>query len=192
MKIFVTPKLPWRGRRSRHGPIPGNAPCNEFRAWVFFVKTCSGVGPLSRYFPDGTIIMRQITTILFATTVFGLAATLATAQSTGPMKGMDGGSMAGMSASDMKGMGNQNMMAMNANMAAMRKMHTAMMNAKGSSADVTFARKMLAHHQGAIDMAQIEIKYGADAEAKRMAKQMIAEQSKSKTELQAWLAAHGG
>ena len=137
--------------------------------------------------------MRQITTILFAASVFGLAATVATAQSSpGAMKGMGGGSMAGMSASDMKGMDNQNMMAMNADMSAMRKMHTAMMSAKGSSADVTFARKMLAHHQGAIDMAQIEIKYGADAEAKRMAKKMIADQSKSKTELQAWLAAHGG
>ena len=108
------------------------------------------------------------------------------------MKGMDRGSMAGMSAGDMKGMGRQNMMAMNADMAAMRKMHTAMMSAKGSSADVTFARKMLAHHQGAIDMAQIELKYGSDAEAKRMAQQMIADQTKSKTELEAWLRAHGG
>ena len=108
------------------------------------------------------------------------------------MKGMNRGSMAGMSASDMKGMGRQNMMAMNADMAAMRKMHTAMMSAKGTSADVTFARKMLAHHQGAIDMAQIELKYGSDAEAKRMAQQMIDEQTKSKTELETWLRAHGG
>jgi uncharacterized protein (DUF305 family) len=137
--------------------------------------------------------MRKSLEILLATSVCALSVSAASAQSSqGAMKRMDRGSMAGMSAGDMKGMGRQNMMATNADMAAMRKMHTAMMSAKGSSADVTFARKMLAHHQGAIDMAQIEIKYGSDAEAKRMAQQMIDEQTKSEMELQAWLRAHGG
>ena len=137
--------------------------------------------------------MRKILAILLATSACALSVSAANAQtSQGAMKGMNRGSMAGMSASDMKGMGRQNMMAMNADMAAMRKMHTAMMSAKGTSADVTFARKMLAHHQGAIDMAQIELKYGSDAEAKRMAQQMIDEQTKSKTELETWLRAHGG
>lgn len=137
--------------------------------------------------------MRQSLAILIATSacVFSLGAASAPS-SQGAMKGMDRGSMANMTASEQRGTGRQNMMAMNADMAAMRKMHTAMMSAKGSGADATFARKMLAHHQGAIDMATIEIKYGSDADAKRMAQQMIDEQTRSKTELEAWLKAHGG
>ena len=100
--------------------------------------------------------------------------------------------MPGMSKGGKKGMGDQNMMAMHEDMTAMKKMHTAMMAAKGATPDVAFARKMLAHHQGAIEMAQIELKHGTDAEAKRMAQKMIDDQTKSQAELQAWLKTHGG
>ena len=34
-------------------------------------------------------------------------------------------------------------------------------------ADVDFSRDMVPHHQGAIDMAEIEIKYGKDPKARR-------------------------
>jgi len=77
-------------------------------------------------------------------------ATAASAQSSqGVMKVMEHGAMPAMKGAK----GDHNMMAMNDYMAAMKKMDQAMMSAKGSTPDVTFARKMMAHHQGAIDMA---------------------------------------
>lgn len=100
--------------------------------------------------------------------------------------------MPAMSAKDMKGMAGHNQMAMHADMAAMKTMDKAMMAAKGSTPDVTFARKMIAHHQGAIDMARIELEHGMDADAKRLAQQTIDENTKGIADLQAFLRAHGG
>jgi uncharacterized protein (DUF305 family) len=92
---------------------------------------------------------------------------------------------------NMKGMDSHNKMAMDEYMAEMKKMNSEMMSAMGSTTDVTFARKMLAHHQGAIDMAQIELKHGVDADAKRMAQQTIQENTKGKANLEDWLRSHG-
>jgi hypothetical protein len=47
-------------------------------------------------------------------------------------------------------------------------------------------------NQGAIDMAQIQLRHGSDADAKRIAQQTIDENTEGKAELQAWLKAHGG
>jgi len=116
-------------------------------------------------------------------------ATAASAQSSqGVMKGMEHGAMPAMKGAK----GDHNMMAMNDYMAAMKKMDQAMMSAKGSTPDVTFARKMMAHHQGAIDMAMIQLRHGSDADAKKIAQKTIDENTKSKAELEAWLRAHGG
>lgn len=140
--------------------------------------------------------MRKKIVILAAACALILGASSASAQSgQGPMKGMDikdmgHGAAKGVSHPGMKS--DQNTMARHDDMAAMKKMNTAMMAAKGATPDTAFARKMLAHHQGAIDMARIELKYGSDAEAKRMAQQMIDDQTKSKAELEAWLKSHGG
>lgn len=140
--------------------------------------------------------MRKKIVILAAACALSLGASSVSAQSTqGPMKGMDMKDMGHGAAKSVSHPGmksDHNMMAMNDDMAAMKKMNTAMMAAKGATPDITFARKMLAHHQGAMDMAQIELKYGSDAEAKRMAQQMIDDQTKSKAELEAWLKSHGG
>ncbi len=108
------------------------------------------------------------------------------------MKGMDHGAMPENAEGGMKGMSDQNMMAMHDDMSAMKKMDKAMMAAKSATPDVAFARKMLAHDHGAIDMAKIELSHRTDAEAKRMAQQMIDDQSKSTGELEAWLKTHGG
>ena len=88
--------------------------------------------------------------------------------------------------------GDHNMMAMNDYMAAMKTMDAAMMAAKGGTPDQTFARKMIAHHRGAIEMSQIELRHGTDAEAKRMAQKTIDENTKGIAELERWLKAHGG
>ena len=49
--------------------------------------------------------------------------------------------------------------------------------------DRDFATMMAEHHQGAIQMAQIEVKYGKNAELKSMAKMMIDAQMKERTKL---------
>ena len=67
-----------------------------------------------------------------------------------------------------------------------------MMMAEGSNASITYARKMIEHHQGAIDMSRIVLAHTQDAELKRVAQSMIDEQVKSQAELRAWLASHGG
>lgn len=104
---------------------------------------------------------------------------------------MDHGKMAG--SHDMKGMGGSHMaMADKDFMASMQKMHKEMMSAKGGSVDATFAKKMIAHHQGAIDMAKIELQHGTDAQAKRLAQTTIDENTKGIQELRDWLRQHGG
>jgi uncharacterized protein (DUF305 family) len=128
-------------------------------------------------------------TIITAAIALALSSTFASAQSN---QGTMNHSMPGMTSGDMKGMDGHSKLAMGEYMSAMKKMDAAMMAAKGSSADATFARKMMAHHQGAIDMAQIELKHGMDADAKRIAQQTIDENTKGKADLENWLKSHGG
>lgn len=65
-----------------------------------------------------------------------------------------GHTMPGMAGIDMSGMDE----AHKANMAAMMKMHPAMMQGMmAKDPDVAFACGMIAHHQGAIDMAEVEL-----------------------------------
>ncbi len=56
--------------------------------------------------------------------------------------------------------------------------------------DYDFAIMMRAHHQGAIDMAKLELKKGQDPEMKQMAKEIIAAQKKEIVTFDEWLAAH--
>lgn len=54
-------------------------------------------------------------------------------------------------------------------------------------ADTDFAMMMVGHHQGAIDMAKAELASGKDAEMRKMAKKVIAAQTKEIAQLEAWL-----
>ncbi|WP_375276145.1 DUF305 domain-containing protein [Methylorubrum thiocyanatum] len=54
-------------------------------------------------------------------------------------------------------------------------------------ADVAWICAMIPHHQGAIAMAQVGLKNGNNAEAKKMAEKTIKEQEKSIAELKTWL-----
>lgn len=74
---------------------------------------------------------------------------------------------------------------------AMGSMHKGMTKSMSTQdADIAFAQGMLAHHQGAIDMAKIELKYGKDPEMRELAKNIITAQEKEISQMNTWLAAH--
>ena len=56
--------------------------------------------------------------------------------------------------------------------------------------DKDFAAMMKMHHQGAIDMAQVELKNGKDEKLHKMAKKIIEAQQKEIKEFDEWLAKH--
>lgn len=56
------------------------------------------------------------------------------------------------------------------------RMHTGMKIAPSGDTDRDFARMMIAHHQGAIDMALVQLKLGGDERLKRLAQSIIVEQ----------------
>ncbi|HMP04294.1 MAG TPA: DUF305 domain-containing protein [Gemmatales bacterium] len=83
-------------------------------------------------------------------------------------------------------------MAMQDYMKSMQDMHQKMMSAHDADPDRAFALKMIAHHQGGIDMARIVQQHGDDAEIKQMAQKGADMQRKEIAELQSWLDRHGG
>jgi uncharacterized protein (DUF305 family) len=73
---------------------------------------------------------------------------------------------------------------------ANNKMHKDMMIEYSGDADIDFVRGMIAHHQGAIDMAKVELQYGKDPDMRKLAEGVIKAQEAEITEMQAWLKAH--
>jgi hypothetical protein len=59
---------------------------------------------------------------------------------------------------------------------AVARMHAAMEVPFTGDADRDFARMMIPHHQGAIDMAVVELRYGKDERLKRLAQEIIVDQ----------------
>ncbi len=53
-------------------------------------------------------------------------------------------------------------------------------------ADKDFVTMMIPHHQGAIDMSEVEIKYGTDPEIKKTAKDIIEKQKAEIKQMEAW------
>jgi uncharacterized protein (DUF305 family) len=75
--------------------------------------------------------------------------------------------------------------------AAMERMHGAMKIDPTGDPDVDFARAMIPHHQGAIDMARVVLKYGSDAEIQRLAQEVITAQEGEIAILRQWLERKG-
>ena len=67
-------------------------------------------------------------------------------------------------------------------------MHKDMDIAYSGDVDVDFLRGMIAHHQGAVEMAQIQLAYGRDAQVKRLAQDIIRAQNIEIRWMQRWLA----
>jgi uncharacterized protein (DUF305 family) len=53
--------------------------------------------------------------------------------------------------------------------------------------DVDFTKAMIAHHQGAIDMAKIAVAFGKDPEIRRLAEEVIRTQEAEISTMREWL-----
>ena len=66
------------------------------------------------------------------------------------------------------------------------------MAATDQDAARSFAKKMSAHHQGAIDMTRIVLRHSKDSEIRKIANKTIKDQEKKIKKIKGWIARHGG
>ena len=71
-------------------------------------------------------------------------------------------------------------------------MHRDMPRRLSGDPDRDFAAVMIPHHQAAVDMANIELKYGKDEDLKKLAQAIVAAQADEIATLKAWLAKNPG
>jgi hypothetical protein len=71
--------------------------------------------------------------------------------------------------------------------AAMQRMHNDMDITYTGDADVDFAKGMIPHHQGAIDMAKIVLQHGDDKKIRKLAQNIIKAQEKEIEMMARWL-----
>ncbi|KPP84436.1 DUF305 domain-containing protein [Erythrobacter sp. HL-111] len=74
--------------------------------------------------------------------------------------------------------------------AANDKMHAGMADIP-EDADIAFMQGMLAHHQGAVEMSEVALKYARDEQARDLAARVIAAQKEEIAEMEAWLKERG-
>jgi uncharacterized protein (DUF305 family) len=96
--------------------------------------------------------------------------------SSGGDMAMQGNQMSGMAEYQMETMDGMKAMNMNMMQGMMKK-----------DPDLSFVCGMIAHHMGAISMAEVELKHGDNAEAKAKAQKIIEDQGKEIKELTAWV-----
>lgn len=69
-------------------------------------------------------------------------------------------------------------------------MHAGMNIDYSGDADIDFVRGMIAHHQGAIDMARVVIEHGSDPEIMALAENIIEAQEAEIAFMEEWLKDH--
>ena len=72
--------------------------------------------------------------------------------------------------------------------AANDRMHGDMAIRFSGNTDVDFIKGMMPHHQGAIDMAKIELEHGKDPKVRKLAREIIKAQNTEIAFMKAWLA----
>lgn len=65
-------------------------------------------------------------------------------------------------------------------------MHANMAQASGETVDQAYIAKMIAHHEGAVEMAQVALAHSTDPEIRRMAQAVIDAQTTEIAEMRAW------
>ena len=75
--------------------------------------------------------------------------------------------------------------------AAMTKMDESMNITYTGDADRDFVAGMIPHHQGAIDMAKVELQYGKDASLRKLARNIVAAQQREIAVMKKWQERHG-
>jgi len=75
--------------------------------------------------------------------------------------------------------------------AVVDRMMKDMYSAPSGNADADFARAMIPHHQAAVGMATVVLKYGSDPELRRLAQDVIEAQTREIGTLRTWLADQG-
>ena len=97
-------------------------------------------------------------------------------------------------AEDMKGMSMTMKPAMTpadkAFAASMKTMMTSMNVKPTGNPDKDFVAGMIPHHQGAIDMARVELQYGKDPQLRKLACNIIVAQEKEIAFMKTWQAKH--
>jgi uncharacterized protein (DUF305 family) len=71
------------------------------------------------------------------------------------------------------------------------KMHKEMDIAFTGDADADFARGMIPHHQGAVDMAKVILQHGKDPEIRKLAEEVVRTQEAEIKFMREWLAKRG-
>jgi uncharacterized protein (DUF305 family) len=77
-------------------------------------------------------------------------------------------------------------------MAAMEKMNTDMNKGMDPDPAKAWAKMMIAHHQGAVEMSETVLKETKDPMIRKMAQKGMDEQRKEQKMLKEWLSKHGG
>lgn len=73
-------------------------------------------------------------------------------------------------------------------MKAMDRMHGPMMEGiMDADPDAAFVKGMIPHHQGGLEMAEIQLKYGKDPEIRKLAQEVIKAQKKEIRFMEEWL-----
>ncbi|MFM0033950.1 CopM family metallochaperone [Paraburkholderia strydomiana] len=122
-----------------------------------------------------------------ASLIAGVALTVAAV----PASAQQGASMPGMNMSSSANSGSS------ASTAAFKEADDKMMKQMSGpmytgDADKDFVAHMIPHHQGAIDMANVELKYGKDPELKKLARSIVKAQHDEIGFMQKWQAKHAG
>ncbi|MCW1840243.1 DUF305 domain-containing protein [Prosthecomicrobium hirschii] len=101
------------------------------------------------------------------------------------MHGAGHGAMAGAPAAKPKGDTSPSSLAF---AAVNAKMHEGMDITFSGNADIDFVKGMIAHHQGAIDMAKVQLAFGRDDKIKKLSKEIIKAQEGEIAMMKDWLA----
>ena len=73
---------------------------------------------------------------------------------------------------------------------ATSKMGQSMAVTYSGDADKDFVAGMIPHHEGAVEMAEVELHYGKDPQLRKLAREVIAAQTKEIAFMQSWQAKH--